>query len=345
MRVDQERNELLRITMRRTEPRPAVTLRQAFTLVELLVVIAIIGILIALLLPAVQAAREAARRGQCSNNLKQLALAFHGYEDSHKQLPPGSTKNNGYLIGWAGRVMPFMEQGARLDAVEASTKDALLKVMPWRFDTAPHNGSSAIYTSKIEAFSCPSSEFGNRAGHYKNSTLPWVSDQQALHYRAVGGASNVGLQPGTHSVHARWTDSGIIYPLSKVRLTDILDGTSNTLMIGEYSSAVGFTGSNAAPSSAWGAIQPWTWGYYNYSSSDPDKGWLMIDHKYIEFPIGYSGSFRTNNAPFRSNHPGRGANFAMGDGSVRFLNANTSLLLLQSLATRRGGEAVSTAGI
>jgi hypothetical protein len=236
-----------------------------------------------------------------------------------------------------------MEQTTRLEGIEASTTDALNKVMPWRFNTAPHNGESELYTGKIESFSCPSSEFGNRAGHYSSSTLPWVQNQQVLHYRAVGGAPP--LQPGPHSAHAPWADNGIVYPLSKVRLTDILDGTSNTLMIGEYSSAVGFTGSNKAPSSAWGAIQPWTWGYYNYNPPVSSGGWLMIDHKYIQYPIGYSGSFLTNNSPYRSNHPGMGADFAMGDGSVRFLNSNTSLQLLQSLATRKGSEAVSTSGI
>jgi prepilin-type processing-associated H-X9-DG protein len=236
-----------------------------------------------------------------------------------------------------------MEQEGRLEAVEKTHSKGLLGATPWRTQA---QGELSIYNEKIEAFTCPSSEFGNRAGHYDSTLVPWVKNQQALHYRAVGGASNYGLQPGPHSVHAPWTDSGIVYPLSKVRLTDILDGTSNTLMVGEYSSATGFTGGNKAPSSSWGAIQPWTWGYYNYTATcNLTGGWLMIDHKYIQYPIGYKGSFLTNNAPFRSNHPGLGANFAMGDGSVRFLNSNTSLLLLQSLATRRGGEAVSTAGL
>jgi prepilin-type N-terminal cleavage/methylation domain-containing protein/prepilin-type processing-associated H-X9-DG protein len=316
---------------------------RGFTLVELLVVIAIIGILIALLLPAVQAAREAARRTQCTNNLKQLALGFHNHEDAYKQLPTGGTDTAGYLIGWPARIMPFVEQENRLQAVEASHSKGLLGANPWRNQTL---GEMAIYNDKIDAFTCPSSELGSRAAHYDSTLVPWVKNQQALHYRAVAGASTYGMHSGTQSSHATWCDSGIIFPLSKTRLTDILDGTSNTLMIGEYSSAVGFPTGLAAPTSSWGAIQPWTWGYYNYNNAtDQNKGWLMIDHKFIQYPIGYKGNFLTNNAPFRSNHPGMGANFAMGDGSVRYLNSNTSLQTLQALATRRGGEAVSTSNL
>jgi prepilin-type processing-associated H-X9-DG protein len=116
----------------------------------------------------------------------------------------------------------------------------------------------------------------------------------------------------------------------------ITDGTSNTLLFGETSSAVG----RPLLSRGWGGIQPWTWGYYNYepaAPANPMNGWLMIDHKTVTYPIGYAGSFNTNETPFTSNHGG-GVNVAMCDGSVRFLTVSTPLTTLQALATRAGGE-------
>lgn len=331
--------------------------RRGFTLVELLVVIAIIGILIALLLPAVQAARESARRSKCANNLKQNALGFRLYEDSKLQLPPGSpplitpgtnTPNNqvcGYKLGWPARVFPFIEQLARADFIEQA---GIGTVTPWR--TAAQ-GIQREYLEPIPSFVCPSGELGDRNKHYFNKTVgPHLNDQSVLHYLGIAGSRTTGYQNGTYNAHAKWTNSGIMYPESRVRSTDILDGTANTLMLGEYSSAVGFTGSLAPPCGNWGCMQPWTWGFYCYESpcvggSPPGSGWLMIDHKMIEFPIGYKGSFLTNNAPFRSNHPGMGANFAMADASVRYMSSSTSLTVLYSLATRKGGEAVSLGSI
>lgn len=324
------------------------TARRAFTLVELLVVIAIIGILIALLLPAVQAAREASRRSKCANNLKQLALGFRLYEDSKLQLPPGSppltppaTTTCGYKIGWPARVFPFIEQLARADFIEQA---GIGTVTPWR---TPAQGVLKEYQEPIPPFICPSSELGDRNKHYFNATVgPHLNDQSALHYLGVAGDRIKGYQTGSWSAHANWSNSGIMYPQSRVRSTDILDGTTNTLMMGEYSSAAGFTGGLAPPCGVWGCMQPWTWGFYSYddpcvAASPPGSGWLMIDHKMIEFPIGYKGTFLTNNAPFRSNHPNRGANFAMADASVRFMSSSTSLTVLYALATRKGGETLS----
>jgi prepilin-type N-terminal cleavage/methylation domain-containing protein/prepilin-type processing-associated H-X9-DG protein len=328
-------------------------IRSGFTLVELLVVIAIIGILIALLLPAVQAAREASRRSKCANNLKQNALGFRLYEDSKLQLPPGSpplfppgasapdARVCGYKIGWPARVFPFIEQLARADFIE---QVGIQTATPWR--TAAQ-GVLKEYQEPIPSFVCPSADLGDRNKHYFNATVgPHLNDQSVLHYLGVAGSRNTDYQDGSWSAHSKWTKSGIMYPESRVRSTDILDGTSNTLMLGEYSSAAGFTGGLAPPCGTWGCMQPWTWGYYCYEApcvagNPPGSGWLMIDHKMIQFPIGYRGTFQTNNSPFRSNHPGMGANFAMADASVRYLSSSTSLTLLQSLATRKGGEPVN----
>jgi prepilin-type processing-associated H-X9-DG protein len=111
-------------------------------------------------------------------------------------------------------------------------------------------------------------------------------------------------------------------------------------MFGETSSAIG----RASPPSGWGGIQPWTWGFYNYEPAgtpSPNNGWLMIDHKMVVWPIGYTGSFFTNETPLTSNHGGGGVNVAMADGSIHFMTKTTDLATLKMLATRAGGEVVS----
>lgn len=322
--------------------RPAHGRRSAFTLVELLVVIAIIGVLVSLLLPAVQAAREAGRRMSCSNNLKQLGIAVHNYHDTYRAMPPGSFENVcDYKIGWVGRIFLFMEEGNRFDAIGMD----MVNMMPWRFEQAPHNGRSPLYVAPVSSFVCPSSELGSQSLHYSNSALPWVTEQGALHYRGVAGAFNVKPVIGTWSAHAAYTTSGIFYPMRATKMAHILDGTSNTLMVGEYSSAFGLPPGLAAPSTAWGTIQPWTWGFYSYQqpcvpSGGANGGWLMIDHKMVQYPINYRGSFLTNNAPFRSNHPG-GAMFCKADGSVHFLPDVIDMMTYYGLATKDGGEVVS----
>jgi prepilin-type N-terminal cleavage/methylation domain-containing protein len=317
--------------------------RPAFTLIELLVVIAIIAILIGLLLPAVQKVREAAARMSCQNNLKQLALACHNYHDANGELPTGGPKNAPtlYLIGWPGYLFPYFEQDNRRMMIDSFTSNAMMTVMPWRLDTAPHNGGHQIYTDTIKVFTCPSSELGGKSpDSYNAPSIPAIraKEQGALHYRGIAGSDTLGLFQGTWGRHQWYTTSGVIYPESEVALPQISDGTSNTLLFGETSSAIG----RASPPSGWGGIQPWTWGYYNYetvpSRPSPDNGWLMIDHKMIVWPIGYTGSFFTNETPLTSNHGGGGVNVAMGDGSIHFLTKSTDLNILKAYATRAGGE-------
>jgi prepilin-type N-terminal cleavage/methylation domain-containing protein/prepilin-type processing-associated H-X9-DG protein len=329
--------------------------RPGFTLVELLVVIAIIGILVALLLPAIQAAREAARAATCKNNIRQVALAMQMHHDAMKRLPTGGEKKGGvrYLMGWVPRVMKYFEEDNRRAVIEGFTKDALYFCQPRRLTNPPHYGDHSIYIDPITLFVCPSSELGTQSPDATISELPEVKarEQGALHYRAVGGRyirpedaaryaddpSNDPFKKGTWggSEHPWYATHGVIYPNSKTEFGDITDGTSKTMLLGETSSAAG-----RKPNDNWGGINPWTWGYYFYGTDE--QGWLMIDHKYVRWPIGYTGTYFTNATPFTSAHAGGGVHIAFCDGSVDFYPPETSVDVLQFMATRNGDETLPT---
>jgi prepilin-type N-terminal cleavage/methylation domain-containing protein/prepilin-type processing-associated H-X9-DG protein len=189
--------------------------RLAFTLVELLVVVAIIGILIALLLPAVAAAREAARRIECRNNLKQIALAIQNYESSNKYLPPSATIDAVSLVNqnasWSihGRILPFIEQVALADAVQL---------------TVAWDNQAVLSGLKIPIYSCPSDP---------NSDNPRdVSPKPASPLYPT----TYGFNFGTWLVYdpaKRQIGDGAFGPNAKVALRDFSDGLSNTLMVGE----------------------------------------------------------------------------------------------------------------
>ena len=273
-----------------------------FTLVELLVVIAIIGILIALLLPAVQAAREAARRSQCSNNLKQHGLGLHNYHDTFKTLPPGGIwhRNNGNQLGWTVLILPFIEQGPLHDQVD--------------FNTNNYANNRNIGVNQMTVYQCPSAsviESEYSADVYNNVR------NFTTHYYGVQGPKGTNPQDGTtyplrndggwpgHGGHAMsgampGPDLNVLGGPCKFR--DIKDGTANTFMVGEiswedancYRTWIRGIAAQTAGSSkniAYGInVQPYTTGNFN----DVSMG---------------------------SDHPG-GCQFAMVDGSVKFVSEN-----------------------
>ena len=296
--------------------------KTGFTLVELLVVIAIIGILIALLLPAVQAAREAARRMQCANNLKQLGLAVQLYCDANNVLPPGATSgltHDQSQYSLAVFLLPYFEQSATLKQFD------LTKPM-----TDPQNQLVAATVSA--SLLCPSFAGSLAADQYD------VGEGIVTNYNGVTGSSKQGhgyTRLASEAVCGTFFDDGLFYPESRVRMRDISDGTSNTLAIGERT----YT------------LRMWTRGASYFGSlADPTR-FCVASAKNVTWPINsdeqavcyqpctLGRTCKFNDLFFGSQHPG-GAQFAFADGSVRFVEDEIEMATYRGLATRNGAEIV-----
>ncbi len=284
-----------RVTARAHRPK-------GFTLVELLVVIAIIGILVALLLPAVQSAREAARRMQCSNNLKQIALASHNFHDTYKRLPPGILAQDSTGIGGAHQyvghlvyLLPFMEQQAVYDMVDNALDINVDHYPGGTYGTGKpinswwgESGTWAAAQTRIPGFECPSANpYSNEnTGAYLRTdgttiTIGWWADPMP----DLGRTNYAGSAGGIGEAHtsAGWAQyKGLFWPRSKNRFADMIDGTSNTIAFGEvlgdrrppYNQGqmqFAFTWMGMGPqATAWGLPQPLDEpGYYQNGSMHP----------------------------------------------------------------------------
>lgn len=302
--------------------------RVGFTLVELLVVIAIIGVLIALLLPAVQAAREAARRIQCSNNLKQIGLAMHTYHDVNKRLPLqqtccfASTATTPRIFhSWAVRILPYIEQNNLHEQftfgkdLGLSTTDIALKQKPldaFMCPSDPLAGTLADGHDDGNGIDLASTNYGISAGGHKNatSTIPGVDTTSTLIY---GQTTTYADRAKIRGIMNR---SGF-----SSRFADVTDGTANTVMVGEV---IG----------GWCEWQDW--GY---------QSWATMAH-----PINYKNRTIALNVSahigvaddciaFRSRHP-TGAQFAFADGSTHFLSETIDGVVYRNLGDRADGNVV-----
>ncbi len=304
-----------------------------FTLVELLVVITIIGILIALLLPAVQSAREAARRMQCSNNLKQIGLALHLHHEQRGHFPPGHFwpesdlgNRDGAEATWVTYILPYLEQSALYGNINWDLS----------FGHARHPGNANIdITGQVlPMFLCPSNhrarpvvlsglECYARGSYVANNGFGPMEDSR------LADMPVTRLVPGTsvQSPHA----AGVFHLNSNMNIAQIRDGTSNTALVSEIRLATGndFRGVLHYPE---GPLY-----HHNYSinSLTPDeiRNSFCID----EPKVPCTGTFTSWNPRLltmtaRSYHPG-GVNLLLGDGSVRFISESIALKTWHALAT------------
>jgi type II secretory pathway pseudopilin PulG len=327
-------------------------------LVELLVVIAIIGVLIALLLPAVQAAREAARRMQCSNHLKQIGIALHNYNDTCKELPfaaTNATVSDGdwrSVRSWAVALFPFIEQ--------QPLYSQLIFGNAGNFDTNanPKTNLNTLNGVVVSYFSCPS----NTRGKMREDTVSSVQYKlQKINYVGIGGTvrnpNNVtnNIDPNSPSHGVRTFNGTIIaigtqghspvssYSISSIGLEALSDGTSNTVGVAEQSHLVKDSSGNPQD---WGASGHRGGGWNNNRSDD----WVSnIVHIYWTINSVCPGSVTDAmcDQPYRSNtiivspHAG-GAQFTVMDGSVRFISETVDLNnVLLRLAARDDGLPVS----
>ncbi len=336
---------------------------RGFTLVELLVVIAIIGILVALLLPAVQAAREAARRTQCNNNLKQFGLALHNYHDTHKSFPFGKGAKYSTAVIYArwslhALILPFLEQRNLQDTIdfnfapETPGMAGVINFMPAFQNVNREN--AVVCRTRIPLFFCPSdqqpTDIWNAQNNYVGNQGGWLCDRG-------------DLPAGPGDVAPTETQTGIFYFLSQIRTADVIDGLSNTAFFSEklrgqgtpnprtdlfviqnqtslnntFTTCASLNPATATPlTSKWG--YSWVMGencctLYNHVSGPNSRSCAGIP-----FP----GNNMTNmsmQVPPSSRHPG-GVNMMMGDGSVRFATDSVDLTIWRGVGTRAGGEAV-----
>ena len=302
----------------------ACRLRHGFTLVELLVVIAIIGILIALLLPAVQAAREAARRAQCTNSLKQLVLAMHNYESTHRSLPPGALECND--LSWNVFILPFIEQQSLYEKFDFNYGN--FHGGPNR--EGPNKSINAL--NPVNDFFCPSAT--NLFACHPSSTLVDGRKTYTSHYYGVAGPKIPGsteyeCENPTHQ-YGGFAKDGVLYKDSKTRIGDITDGTSNTFILGE----IAFTEENSYSKALVGGGDGANWvrglAFEGMSSAKNVVDGINI----MPFAVGW---YQFNDMSFSSMHPG-GAQFAKCDGSVNFVDEDINMGIYRATASRAKGE-------
>jgi len=318
--------------------------KKAFTLVELLVVIAIIGILIGMLLPAVQQVREAARRTTCKNNLRQLCLAMHNYESSFRQFPPGYSyvlgstygAQTGYPVtlqdanhlgqAWGAFILPQIEQGNLHATVDFSLPG---------FD--PVNLQAR--ETQLSVFLCPTDAWSVGNFVVRDETSSPVEQYAAASYCANWG-------PASQSVNLDATpddSTGPFFRNSKTRFASITDGTSNTIALGERTNGpiVDSAGNPVGVAPHPNFENVWFAAIRDIGDPEDDHGHMVLfDTEYAPNRAFGPGADRGVSAP----HAGL-AQFAFLDGSVHTIPETISIEAYRALSSMRGGEVVDTSDL
>ncbi len=330
---------------------------RGFTLIELLVVIAIIAVLIALLLPAVQQAREAARRTQCKNNMKQMGLALHNYEATHRAFPPARINISAplYQGSWTAMCLPYFDQTPLYNTynfnltwtdpgnLPATTAQLAMFICP----SAPSNRAKPPSTVLLGGYPWPAAGYGLCDYGSMNSVRPAYFLSNGLPTPPMGIATNTNV-PATASKY-EW--DGGLKKSEATPIRDISDGTSNTILCVEdggrpqawYLNAPG-TGTSATTKDGWG----WADIDAGYSMDGSIAAGTAVGKANCTVPSGpcalttaispYAVNM-TNDSEMYAFHTG-GAHVLMCDGTVRFLSQNISAQTLSALATRNTGDVV-----
>ncbi len=279
--------------------------RSGFTLVELLVVIAIIGVLVALLLPAVQAAREAARRSQCQNNLKQMGLGLHNHHDVHKVFPTGGMDyysartyaNGGPEVttrqgwGWLYQLLPFIEQ----QNLWENTNEAFIRATPVKTYFCPSRRAPMV----VAGYAL--NDYAGNAGTYTSTGYAWGDGYNGCVIRNT--QSPVGFQ-------------------------NITDGTTNTIFVGEKRLDRFAMGTSQCDDNE-GYGSGWDWDIVRWGNNPPMPDRRGTDQCEVLF-----GSL----------HPA-GCNFALADGSVRIISYQVDIVAFQRLCERGDGQPIPSNGL
>ena len=324
---------------------------KGFTLIELLVVIAIIAILIALLLPAVQQSREAARRTQCKNNIKQLSLALHNYHETHSLFPIGegfgySKVDDGSNCDsaprrapWTVLCLPFLDQANLYENFNFSERFHSL------YSESPSSGQNHDASNEnVTGFHCPTFS----APDYLHTN----------YFGVMGGGHNQAYWAHSSRPGRAFWNNGILHVNSRSRLRDITDGSSNTVIVGETKYQLGPSGRSDGVRAGWassvrgcvnatpGVTAAVTDVPINSYKGDGNTGDTLFtigttssDPSFRGSVNGVASDQNLQGRAFGSGHVG-GCHFGLADGSVRFISENIEISTLQHLAIRNDGQVI-----